>query len=285
TAARERPPEPPRALPTPESRRLPPLLPGPLPAPAPASSSRTRPCFVGYQRSYAIWSSHISLVAHIQKQPVLDHAGNVKKCARQRFWLRNAAKKSIKDEVSTISDEGLAGGRTAQLQLPLGAVGGEHCRDGPLRGAQAETVDFNWERIAAEGIDELAGIGDHDHLVGGRRDDLLAQQGTAAALDEVHVGVDLVGAIHGEVEAIEGIEVGKGNAERTRLPVGGLGSGNAQHFEPIANALAQQVDEVPGGGAGAEAEAHTWAHVVQRHRGSFTLPVFAHATPLRTGGA
>src|SRR5690606_19518016 len=138
-------------------------------------------------------------------------------------------------------------------------------------------VDLRRQREAAERIDELARIGDDNHPVGGGGDDLFAQQGAAAALDEVHAGVDLVGAVDGEVEAVEGVEVGKGNAEGAGLPVGGLGGGDAEDLEAVADALAEQVDEVAGGGAGAEAETHAGADVAQRHGGGLTLHFLAHA--------
>src|SRR5690606_20968109 len=76
------------------------------------------------QRFYAIGRGYISLVAHFQKQPGLHPAGNIEQVARERFWRRNAAKKSIQDEVATIGHEGGAGRGLAQAELASGAVAG-----------------------------------------------------------------------------------------------------------------------------------------------------------------
>src|SRR5262249_60501274 len=53
---------------------------------------------------------------------------------------------------------------------------------------------------AAESVDELLGGHEDDLTPRGSRDDALAHQGGAVALDEVEVGVDLIGTVDGEVD-------------------------------------------------------------------------------------
>ena len=53
---------------------------------------------------------------------------------------------------------------------------------------------------ALSALDRLARVGDHDEALGGRGDDLLAQVGAAAALDQPAVGRHLVGAVDRDVE-------------------------------------------------------------------------------------
>ena len=44
-------------------------------------------------------------------------------------------------------------------------------------------------------------------MIGGERDDLLAEQGAAAPLDHTKLGVDLVGAVEIDVELGDGVEL------------------------------------------------------------------------------
>ena len=83
-------------------------------------------------------------------------------------------------------------GSNANARQPL-------CR---LRPAEGDDLDRQ-RRARAELIDALFG-GRHQHVVvAGEGDELLAQQRAAAALDGVERGIDLVGAIDAEVEALD----------------------------------------------------------------------------------
>ena len=53
---------------------------------------------------------------------------------------------------------------------------------------------------AVSDVDRLARVGDDDEALGRRGDDLLAQVGAAAALDQPAVGRHLVGAVDRDVE-------------------------------------------------------------------------------------
>jgi hypothetical protein len=63
--------------------------------------------------------------------------------------------------------------------------------------------DFDRQRVGAQGEDQFRGIDDADEDPGACRDDLLAGQGTAAALDELAGRVGLIRAI--DMEGAVGI--------------------------------------------------------------------------------
>jgi hypothetical protein len=60
---------------------------------------------------------------------------------------------------------------------------------------------------------QLRLVDDHDELLGAHLHHLLAQQRAAAALDQVEVRVDLVGAVDGHVQVRVFVERGQRDAE------------------------------------------------------------------------
>ena len=102
----------------------------------------------------------------------------------------------------------------------------------------------------------LRGVGDDDHAVRRRGDDLLAQKRAATALDEAKLRVELVGAIDRQVEGRGFLEGGERNAEGGCLGLGRLGGRDAEHLEAGADPRPQEVDEMARRRARAEAEAH-----------------------------
>jgi hypothetical protein len=144
---------------------------------------------------------------------VLDDAGNVQKLGRERFWLRNAAKKSIENEMSPIGHEGFALRLAAKFQFTLGLVAGHDSGDGPTGCAKAKAVNLDRQWKTAQRLNNLRAIGDDDHGIGSGGHDLLAQQRAATALDEIEPGVQFVRPVDGDVKAIQRIEVGKGDAK------------------------------------------------------------------------
>ena len=105
---------------------------------------------------------------------------------------------------------------------------------------------------------ELGLINDDDELLAGALDHLFSKEGAAAALDEVEEGIDLVGAVDGEIDGGVGVEIGEGDAEGEGLVVGFGGGGDSDDvFEfSLAEELVNVVDGVLGSGVGAEAEHH-----------------------------
>jgi hypothetical protein len=72
-------------------------------------------------------------------------------------------------------------------------------------------LDWQWDARAEAG-DLLGRVGNDDQLGGVLRDDLFAQQGAAHSLDKVQIGIDLVGAVDGDVCLGRARESGDGNA-------------------------------------------------------------------------
>lgn len=141
--------------------------------------------------------------------------------------------------------------------------------------AELDHLHRHGEAGAAEAGDELGVVDDDDELVGGGLDHLLAEEGAAAALDEVEVGVDLVGAVDGEVDVGVGVEGGEGDAEGGGLLLGALGGGDADDVGEGAGFEegAELVDDEGGGGAGAEAEDHAAVDVLDGLVGGELLEV------------
>ena len=99
-------------------------------------------------------------------------------------------------------------------------------------------------------------VGDHDHAIRGRRHDLFAQQRAAAALDEVEIGIDFVGAIDRQIEPVDLIQRRQRNAAALGIGARRLRCRHADDLKPGAYPLAKQLDKMLGGRPGAEAELH-----------------------------
>ena len=110
-----------------------------------------------------------------------------------------------------------AGGDVAQLDL--GAEPGQGRGD-----AEGEQLQ---RHRPAQGVDRLAGVGDDDEALGRRGDDLLAQVGGPAALDQPAVGGDLVGAVDRDVEPLQAVELLDRDPQLARLFLGRDRGGDA----------------------------------------------------------
>jgi hypothetical protein len=112
---------------------------------------------------------------------------------------------------------------------------------------QAEGLQFKGHR-GAQGLHELGGVGDHHEALGGGGDDLLAAVRRATSLDQPPVGRNLVGAVNGEIEAVDLVErldvetqrAGGGFGARRRRNEAGLGPRRA-----IARSRNATVEPVP----------------------------------------
>ena len=124
--------------------------------------------------------------------------------------------------------------------------------DGALRRGKPERNDLDRQRKAAENIDPFGVVGDHDHAIRGRRHDLFPQQRAAAALDQIERGIDLVGAVDGEIEPVDLVERGQRNAALLGLDAGRLRGRHAHHlqcrratFSPSRSTKCFAVEPVP----------------------------------------
>ena len=179
----------------------------------------------------AVGSPHKDLVGRVEEQTVLDHAGQRLSAAARagRPSPPRSAQPAIGDEVAFVGDE-------------LPAVGAEpqgrrrhELQELPLRLTPAEPHDLDRQRATfAEVPHELVVLDDDEQPGGGAGQKLLAQERAAAALEQVEPGVDLVGAVHDQVEQrrpraavdraapfeIELVEGDDGKARRARQAVG-----------------------------------------------------------------
>ncbi len=199
---------------------------------------------------------------------------------RKRLRIDDPPERGIKNPVPAIRDESVAILGAAQVQLP-GAARRRKCGlDGVLRRAETERHDLDRQGETAERIDPFRVIGDDHHARGCRRDDLFPQQRSASALDQAQVGRDLVGAIDGEIELRHLVQGGERYGRTRGVVAGRLGGRHRDHVEPGAHALTQELDEMLGGRAGAEAEPHARTHEFERAGGGGTfLSVDIHGVP------
>jgi len=112
--------------------------------------------------------------------------------------------------------------------------------------------DFHRQRESAQHRHQLAAIGDADERLGHGRDDLLAGQGRAAALDQVQVFIALVGAVDVELQVADGVQFINRNAMALEARSGGFGAGNGAVEGTLV--LGQGIDEAVGGRTGADAD-------------------------------
>ena len=111
---------------------------------------------------------------------------------------------------------------------------------------------FHGQRETAQYRNELAGIGDTDEGARHSGDDLLAGQGRAAALDQVQVGIALVGAVHIELQLAHTVEL----VHRNPMVLQTLGGRFRTGHGAVERAFVtrQRIDEEVGGRAGAHAD-------------------------------
>lgn len=133
-----------------------------------------------------------------------------------------------------------------------------HC---PHRRGRTERHDLHRQPEGAKPFHLLGGIGDHQHGAGGSGHDLLAQQGTASALDEVERRVDLIGAIDGQIEDGIALQIGQGDAQFPAEPGRALGGRHATNLKAAGDARAKRPEEGFGRRAGAKTQNHAILHM------------------------
>ncbi len=202
-------------------------------------------------------------VADVDEEAILDHAGDLVDDQRQLPGIADAVQVQIDDVVAFVGDEGLL------AVQPQGCRAAEHIEadqrflDQRLGGLPAEGHHLHRQREGPQLRDLLGGIGDHDHLVRRGRHDLFLQQRAAAALDQVQMRVEFIGAVDGQVQPFRLVEPDDGDPHRPRQ-IGGAARGrHAGDPQPLlAHQLAEAAHHPGGGGAGAEPDAHSVLHKV-----------------------
>ena len=130
--------------------------------------------------------------------------------------------------------------------------------------------------------DQLRAVGDADEFPCDRRDDFLAGQRSAAALDHVQSGVDFIGAIDVERQVVDVVEVEHLEAVVLEALAGGFGTGDGALVS--AAECRERVDEAVGRRAGTDADHGAFlgvrSHIVGRRLGDGLFEfVLGHEMP------
>ena len=133
-------------------------------------------------------------------------------------------------------------------------------RQGAADGVRGHRHDFDRQREGTQRLDQLGAVGDAHELARHGRDDLLARQRRAAALDHGAGRVDLVGAVdvdgnRRDVVQVEHLDAVAAQARRRRF-------GRCNGALDARLDLAEFVDEEVRGGAGADADDFAVDHVI-----------------------
>src|SRR5690606_38770849 len=169
----------------------------------------------------------------IEEQAVLDYAGDQLEVVCEAGGVVDGAAGGVVDQVPAVgADEaplGLADpGRHGDV------VVGQDVGDAVGGGLVTEGDDLEGQGEAAERADHL-GRGGDDEAAGARLpDQLLSQQGRAAALDEREAGADLVGAVDGQVDARRVLQGGQRQPQLPRQFGGGLRGRHAAQVRQAA---------------------------------------------------
>ena len=155
--------------------------------------------------------------------------------------------------------------RILQRRAPRKGRGGGGAADGEPGRLEAETVDLDRQREARRASSTSFERSAMTIIRGGgRRHDLFAQQRAAAALDQRQIGIDLVGAVDGQIELRRLVERRQRHAEFQAKRRGALGGRHADDLQPALDALGQQPDELFRRRAGADAEPHAVLDMAER---------------------
>ncbi len=175
------------------------------------------------------------------EQAVGDHADNGVDLRFQLHRISDLHIEHVEDDVAVVGQYTFAVHRVAaQFHQLTGDVAAGH-RD-----------DFHRQWEFAQHRHQFAGVGDADEGLGHGRDDLLAGQGRAAALDQVQVLIAFIGAVDVELQVADGVQFIDGNPVALEARGGGFGAGD--RAIECALVLGQCVDEAVGGGAGADTD-------------------------------
>ena len=199
----------------------------------------------------AVLSGDDDVVGHAEEEAVFDDAGAGTELGGEFLGICEGAEGAVVNEVAFVGDE-----RAAVRPSAQDGVAVELLEEEPL-GFRAERNNFNRQGVLGAELRGHFGFVDHDDFApAGLGDDFFVEEGAAAALDEVELGIHFVGAVDGDVddggalgidERQAGLLGGAGN-----LAGGGEGAESGEFTGGVA--AGDFADGVDGGGAGAEAD-------------------------------
>lgn len=135
-------------------------------------------------------------VGEADEEATLHHAVEELEALLQNGWARDLLEVEMEDPEAIVGDIGLAASGATELRHDL-----EVAADRIAKFGGGKRNHRDGQREPSQLLHALAGIGDHDHLLGCRRDDLLSDERATGTLDEIEARIDLVGTIHRELWA------------------------------------------------------------------------------------
>jgi acyl-CoA thioesterase I len=189
----------------------------------------------------------------------------------QRFGIVDAAQMRIKDQMSTIRDQGSTLRSLAQADRGRAA----NLFDQSLGDPQTEGIHLDRQGVSAENAHMLADIGDHHHVPAGCSHDLFAQQRSTAAFDQPELRIKLVRAVHRQIKFRSFIQRRQGDSEAAGLRSRHFGCRDTDDFQPLADAFAQKFDEMLRGRTGAKAQPHAVFNQLESFGSGFSFKLFS----------
>jgi hypothetical protein len=198
----------------------------------------------------------------IEEETGLHHAWARAERPYKEPGIRNAVGESGIDEIVALV-RAIRGRPVAHPQHRLAAQRADRRQMGaPTEGSD---LDRQWI-LGPEAGYQLGAINDDHQPAGAARDDPFPQERAARPLEQIAIGVHLVGAVDREIELGVILERRQGNAARQGLPLRRVRRGDAEDLaqDPAFEPPADLVDYDPRGRAAAETDDHPRLHEVHR---------------------
>ena len=166
------------------------------------------------------------------EQTVFDYTGCIAENAGNRRGIGDFSETGVEDVVAVVGDEGLAVRFETQLWICAKSF-----KFFFYYGA-GERNDFNRKWKFSEKRDGFGRVGDNDHFLCDGSNDFFAEEGAASPLDQVELGIDLVGAVDGDINFGMVVERSQRDAELTGEFFRSDRGGDADNFQAGLYALA-----------------------------------------------
>ena len=199
---------------------------------------------------------------------MLDDARNSGERLRETRRIRNAPEMGVDDPVAAIGDKNVTvAGRFSPTNWPETPQSAKAFSIAPPRGAEAERNDLDRQRKAAERLDPFASRR-RSRSCGRRPPPRSFRAASAPPPPLISVERGSISSAPSTVRSSRSTSssVVRRMPQRMRVVARGLRRRHADHVQPVAHPRAQQLDEMLGGRAGAEAELHPALDVIERAR-------------------
>ena len=191
------------------------------------------------------------IVGHAEEESVFDDAAAGVEFSAEFLWVGDGSESTVVDKVALVGDVGCA----VRFRAQFGTTA-EFVEEMPLAGT-AEGDDLDGQAVkCAELRGHFGFVDDDDFALAGLRDDFLVEQGAAAALDEIELRIELVGAVDGEIDGGRafGVDQGKSGGFGGTGHLGGRGETAESGKFAGGMAAGDLAHGVDGGRAGSKAD-------------------------------